>query len=596
MKRAYHKLLMAACLLSLVSFNACQDSYLDVEPKGNLNETALATKAGVNGLLIGAYSLLDGVGGPGTFFLTGVANAIVGSMAADDSHKGGTYGAQQDINLIENHSLDPSNGIINEKWRVYYAGIQRANDALRVLEKVPAGELTEQEITQIRAEAVFIRAVQHLEAAKMWRNIPYLDETVSFASNNYYVDNTTPVWPKIEADLNYAAGKLTPTKSEVGRANSWAAKAFLAKAYMFQRKFTEAKPLLKDLIDNGVTASGRKYALVALFANTWLASAKNSSESVFAVQSSVNDGAVGYNGNAGEALNTPTIRNGGTNQPSFSLVNSFKTDSITGLPLLETFNDTDMKHDLGLTVNEPFTPYAGTVDPRLDHTVGRRGIPYLDWGLHGRQWIIAQNEGGPFSAKKTWFNKADLAKYSELIDGWADATANNYTMIRFADVLLWAAEVEVEIGSLAEAERLVNLVRARAANREGWVKTYVDNNEPSKGFTNTPAANYKIGLYTGQFTAKGKEFARESVRFERKLELAMEGHRFFDLQRYDNGTGYMADVLNAYIKHETTTYDYQILKGARFIKGKHELYPIPLAQIDLSMQNGQATLKQNPNY
>ena len=110
--------------------------------------------------------------------------------------------------------------------------------------------------------------------------------------------------------------------------------------------------------------------------------------------------------------------------------------------------------------------------------------------------------------------------------------------------------------------------------------------------------NYKIGLYNGQFIAQGKNFAREAVRFERKLELAMEGHRFFDLQRYDNGTGYMADVLNNYLRHEANIPNFNLvyLKDARFTKGKNELYPIPQAQIDLSVKEGISILKQNPGY
>lgn len=171
-------------------------------------------------------------------------------------------------------------------------------------------------------------------------------------------------------------------------------------------------------------------------------------------------------------------------------------------------------------------------------------------------------------------------------------------MIRFADVLLWAAEAEVEVGSLAKAQEYVNRVRARAANPVGWVKKYVDNTAPLKGVTNEPAANYKVGLYTTEFTAKGKEFAWEAVRFERKIEFGMEGHRYFDLRRWDNGTGYMANVLNAYVQHETTIpgYDFTYMKGATFKKGKTELYPIPQAQIDLSVVNGQPVLKQNSNY
>jgi hypothetical protein len=179
-------------------------------------------------------------------------------------------------------------------------------------------------------------------------------------------------------------------------------------------------------------------------------------------------------------------------------------------------------------------------------------------------------------------------------------------MIRFADVLLWAAEVEVEIGSLTKAEEYVNRIRNRAANPAGWVYTYVDNNDPSKGFTTTPAANYKIGLYNGQFAAQGKDFAREAVRFERRLELGHEGHRFFDLQRWDKGTGYMADQLNAHINATVNYFNsitvngnpltYAYLVGATFKKGKTEIFPIPQAQIDLSLKDGQSVLKQNPGY
>src|SRR5690606_35590019 len=133
----------------------------------------------------------------------------------------------------------------------------------------------------------------------------------------------------------------------------------------------------------------------------------------------------------------------------------------------------------------------------------------------------------------------------------------------------------------------------RAANPDGFVKTYVDDNDPSKGFTNTPAANYFVGLYNGEFAANGKEYAREAVRFERKIEFGMEGHRFFDLQRYDlQQPGYMGDVLDAYTTHEVQSYidatgqPYFILQGAKFTKGKNEIFPIPQREIDLSVVNG----------
>jgi hypothetical protein len=597
-----NKFIISGLLTLVVIVAACKRSFLEKEPIGPIGESTLATKDGVNGLLIGAYSLLDGEGSPISNEGSGVSDWLFGGVASDDAHKGSEYGDITAIELIEAYKVDPTNYELRGKWGPLYAGIQRANDVLRVLAKVTDGSVSAAEATEIKAEAIFLRAVYHLEAAKMWKNVPYADETISFENGNYNVSNQIPIFPKIEADFQFAADSLKAVQPQVGRANSWAARAFLAKTYMIEHKYTEAKTLLADLIVNGVTSSGAKYQLINQYGDNFNPSLKNSSESVFAVQMSVKDGALGHNGNAGDLLNFPgggPATCCGFYQPSFSLVNSFKTDSLTGLPLLDTWNDSNVKNDLGVDGAAPFIVYAGTLDPRLDWTVGRRGIPYLDWGLMpGLPWIRAQAQAGPYIPIKNIYYQAQAANTSDNFDGWGagNVTSNNYVMIRFADILLWAAEAEVEIGSLSQAETYVNQVRSRAANPSGFVHTYIDDNDPLKGFTNTPAANYKIGLYTGQFTLNGQDYARSAVRFERKIELGMEGHRFFDLQRWDNGTGYMSDVLNAYIQHENATFDYQILKGASFTKGKNEYFPIPQSEIDLSREKGKNTLVQNPGY
>lgn len=597
MKKLSYTRMLLGCLLAAVALNACQDRFLELKPQGALSEATLASKAGVDRLLIGAYSLLDNGGTPGGGWPSG--KWIFGGVASDDAHTGTEAAVLQPVPLYENYTHNATTTSANSKWRVLYAGVQRSNDVLRVLAQVKQAKgISNQDALQLEAEARFLRALYHLEAALMWRNIPYIDETVSFASDNYHVPNTSPAWPRIEADFTFAADNLTETKVAAGRANSWAAKAFLVKTYMFQQKFAEAKPLLADIIANGVTAKGLKYALLERYADNFKPSKKNNAESVFAVQMSVNDGAGGNNGNASNGTGHAGPYGGpypsyGFYQPSFNLVNAYKTDPVSGLPLIDTYDEQIMDHDLGIPSSSPFTPYQGTLDARLDWTVSRRGIPLLDWGLNpGQAWVRQQSVAGPY------LNVKNTNPRSEPQAREFNSSAVNDVLIRFADVLLWAAEVAVETGSLEQAEAYVNQVRARAANPEGWVKTYIDPQDPAKGFTATPAANYKVGLYSGQFATKGKDFAREAVRFERRLELAMEGHRFFDLQRYDKGSGYMAEVLNAYIAYETgiPNYNFVYMKGATFQKGKNELYPIPQEQIDLHTVNGASVLKQNPGY
>lgn len=584
-------------IVGMTAIGACNKSFLNVRPFGELDEGSIANQPGVEKLLIGAYAMLNN-GRTGVNGWRG-ARWLFGSVASDDAHFGTTPTGTPEAMEIERYNCQPTNSFINRRWEILYSGVQRANDVINLLAKVPKGDISESEEKQIKAEAVFLRAVFHLQAAMLWGNVPYIDESISFNNKNYKVSNTVPIWPKLEADFDYASKNLMPTNTDAGRANSWAAKAFLAKVYMFEHKFKEARPLLEDIIKNGITAKGEKYALVQNYHDNFDASKKNNSESVFAIQMTVNGGVNGNNGTVSWGTGYAGPYGGpypsyGFFQPSFSLVNSYKTDGVTGLPLIYNWNDFDIKNDQGLSSSDPFVPYTGTLDPRLDWTVSRRGIPLLDWGVNpGKSWVRFQDEQGPYLYYKNANPKSQPEARQRL------STSVNYVMIRFAHILLWAAEVEVEIGSLGKAEEYVNIVRKRAANSSGWVHKYVDDNNPSKGFSNIPAANYKINPYPNNyFNSKGKIFARDAVRFEEKIEWAMEGHRFFDLQRHDDGNGYMAGVLNGYLQHEQSVKNLHMdyMKGASFTDKVNKYYPIPQQQIDLSVKDGKPTLIQNKGY
>ena len=553
---------------------SCRKNFLERTPLGSLDENVLANKKGVEGLLIGAYSLLDGFGAGGNWDASG-SNWVYGSVAGGDAHKGSDAGDQQDINPIERYESGATNGYYNDKWKTVYEGVTRANNTLKIMAK--ATDITDADKKRITGEARFLRGHYHFEAKKMWNKIPYVDEK----NTELFLTNDKDVWPQIEADFQFAYDNLPEIQDKIGRANKWAAGAFLAKVKMFKKDYAGALPILNAIIANGKTSTGTKYKLNDKFDQSFDADTKNSPEAVFSVQYSVNDGANGDNGGWGDVLNFPyTGGPGGCCgffQPTQDLVNSYQVDAA-GLPMPDTYNSSEVKNDQGLNSSDPFTPDTRALDPRLDWTVGRRGIPYRDWGPHpGQAWIRDQAYSGPYAPIKNTYKKSQEGVLTDKSFWTSGVTANNYTLIRLADVILWAAEAEAESGSLTNATALVNQVRSRAANPAGFVKKA----------DGSPAANYKIGLYP---TFTDKTLARKAIHFERKLELAMEGHRFFDVVRW----GEAAQTLNGYLAYESIKRTY--LKGASFKAGVSEYFPIPQAQIDRSSVGGKSTIVQNPGY
>jgi starch-binding outer membrane protein, SusD/RagB family len=592
MKKINYKFLIALGLILIAVFAACKKTFLDKPPLGTLNPQIMATSNGVQGLLIGAYSLVDGEGASGDGFASGASNWTYGGVASDDAYKGSDPTDVGDVAPFEDWvSLIPTNGAIPQKWNVCYAGAQRCNDVLNTL-KIATG-ITAAEATTITAQARFLRAYFHMELKKVFGNIIYADETVS--PQNINVSNAVDVWPKIEDDLKFAVANLPETWSEAGRANKSAAKAMLAKAYMFEKKYTNAYPILQDIIANGKTPKGNKYALNPHYYSNFNPAQKNSAESVFAAQTSVQDGSsvdwgADPNGDYGDLLNFPY--NGGPGaccgfyNPTQDLANAFKTDA-NGLPLLDSWFT-------GLSVSAASTPYVGTLDPRIDWTMGRKPIPYLDWGNHpGTDWIRNPVNDGNFSPKKNVYAKSQLGAFTDVGSNYwgpTELVANNVNIIRFSDVILWAAECAANANDIPTAMNYVNSIRSRAADPSGWVYTNSAFDAPTATYSTqtTPADNYKIGLYTAAtFTAAN---AVKAIQFERRLELAMEGHRFFDLVRW----GTADQVLNAYYSREKAFRPLKL--NAHWTAGKNEYFPIPQREIDNMNADGTIRLKQNPGY
>ena len=568
-------MIMAMVMLLVVS---CKDSFLEVAPTGSLADAQLATKAGVEGLLIGAYAALNGVFGNR---LEGPNHWVTGSICGGEANKGTDPGDYSSINPMQRYETDPTQGDLSAFWRGRYEGISRCNTVLRLLAQ--AKDVSPADAARIAGEARLLRGHFYFDLKKHYNSIPYFDEKTA-ASEIPKIANTPNVWDKIEADFQFAFTNLPETQGQAGRVNKWAAAAFMGKAKLYQKKYAEAKTWFDNVIANGKTTNGRKYQLLEDFTQIFNAEYDNHAEAVMDVESSMNTGNVA-NANYYDDLNYPynTGLDGPGNccgffQPSFDMANTFRTKD--GLPLLDGSYNSDanaIKHDYGVESSAPFTTDAGPVDPRLDHSIGRRGIPYLDWIAHpGKAWIRAQPYAGPYSPKKYVYYKTQENK---LTDGssWTRGYATmNYTIIRFADVLLMAAEAEIEAGSLTKARELVNQVRARAANKAHWVK------KPD----GTPAANYVIVPYPESAFAS-KTAANDAVRMERKLELSGEGHRFFDLVRW----GIAEPVLNAYLKNEAKILVTKF-GGAKFTAGNDEYYPIPQREIDLQG----SVLKQNPGY
>lgn len=595
----------AAMIITLTMANSCSDEFLTKEPWGVTSENVFYTEKGCEALLTGCYAVIGGGGqGLGYDWGASVSNWIYGSGASDDAYKGSEVTDQPTANAVEKWEVIPTNGYISQKWRwAIGVGADRTNKTLRILKLAEEqGSISAAAANRIRAEVKFLRAFYYFEARLLYGDyLPILKEDtpdLKAVSN----DNAPgAVLNFIIEDLTFAIQNLPESQTQEGRPTKYAAMALAARAYLQDLKYAEAKPLLDNIINSG------KYSLMPKYINNFDIATNNNKESIFEIQNSVNDGAGygSYNGEMGIGLNWPHGGDIGMccgfHQPSQNLVNAHKVDA-NGLPMFDTFNTTDLKNDQGVASAAPFDIATDPVDPRLDFTVSRRGIPYKDWGVNrGQAWIRKQSDGGPYlPAPKPFLKKSEVASFKDGTGGWmSGVNANNFRYIRYAHVLLWRAEVAAVENDLGKALELVNMVRERAGNDKVMGKVKVNVLPPNfypwgaEGDIDwtQPAANYKIGLYPS-FANKAE--AIRAVQWEQRLEFATEGMRFFDLRRWDNlpekiGGKSMAQVLNEFAAGDLRIREF--MSGATFDESD-KFMPVPQGQIDL--QPG--VIVQRPEY
>jgi starch-binding outer membrane protein, SusD/RagB family len=599
MKASRQPMLLGTALMFLAAGTlfGCKDSFLTdaAAAQGVLDQNVLANATGVEGNLIAAYRSLDYTNGVGGSQCSAASDWCWASITSDDAYKGTEPSDFTALNDIEAYHWGTglADGVLNDKWRAIYEGVSRANATLNLLASVVKDKPTELSATDqagVAGEATFLRAHYMFEAYKIFGNVPYLRETDTDVRKASI--SKAEVGNEIIKDLDAAIGLLpdAPRNGQVGRATQWTAKAYKGKVLMYLKQFAAAKTVLEEVVGSG------KYSLQPSYDQVWTGfkAFENGPETIFAYQASANDGEPsGNNANYGERLNFPHSGSPfgccGFHQPSQNLVNFFKTDAA-GLPLAIS-NPTGWNADnqdlrAAVTANMNF-------DPRVDWTAGRNGVPFKDWGLHDSTWIRNIPNGGTYSAKKNVHEKSSGAQSSV---GWVNTQLNsvNIHILRYADVLLLLAEAEVETGDLTNAMIHTNLVRDRARQKAqgpatNAVTLAVPINDPSITW-----AKYNISLWPAS-TFANPTTAMEAVRTERRLELAMEGQRFFDLKRW----GIMPQTIQAYIQGVgggSEASRRAFFTTAEMPAARHDNFPIPTVQIELSKVEGETRVPQNDGW
>ncbi|MGM9865563.1 MAG: RagB/SusD family nutrient uptake outer membrane protein [Muribaculaceae bacterium] len=554
--------------LAALSITSCND-FIDVPPTGVVDGDLAYSQP--EKMVTAAYASL------GDCWYTYPFNLWpYGDLGSDDCLKGGGGTTDTGYHPMEIWStLTSTPGELDELWYRLYCNISRCNRALVSLEEYGESVLGAKTCAQRIGEVHFLRGHSYFKLLTMFRQIPWIDEEVFKNNSHEQVRNDEytyqQLFDKVINEFKLAYDALPAQVSDGGgRANKIAAAAYLAKCYLTLAwgdgyEATDGVGFINEEYMNKVieytdVVKNSQYGYLEDFGDIFLPEYKNSKESVFAVQTSqyTEDNTTFGRANWSNMLNGCWMMwscGWDFHKPSQNLVNAFKTQN--GLPMFENYAESN-----DYPVNG--TPSAQKWDPRLFHTVGMPTFPYK----YEEEYMMTTANSRTPNTYGYYTSLKDVPQRSkgETFNGSWQAFAMNDYVIRYTDVMLMRAEALIETNKLEEARTIINDIRQRAANSIDKHIAY--------------AADYcDIALYPSSYFSN-KETARKCLRWERRLEMAMESSRYFDLRRW----GIASTVLNRYFEYEkNSSYDGtrygQYYQDAHYTPGKNEFYPIPYNQL-----------------
>lgn len=532
---------------SSLSLTSCDD-FLDLKPTGTFTEEQLDDSS-IEGLMASAYAGLEAhFFGNNESFAGPITNWVFDVRSDDALKGGGDITMEQYIHQLEVSNVTSDNAVALDKWRNNYYAISRVHKAMNAIENSNIAN----KATYL-GELKLLRAYFYFDLIRIFKQVPYFTENED--PNGKRADEYTrdQIFSFIKQDLVDAYSVLPEEQSQAGRFNKYVAAAVMAKVSAFTSNWSDVETYANYVIGSN------KYDFYDNYGDMSKIEFNNKKESVMAVQfSTANNNA---HINWSNLLNT-TYSEGalfGTGDDFFlgsqNLVDAFATDN-NGLPYLDGSD-----HYVKTTENGDGN-YEGNVDPRLDFTVGRLGMPFRGH-TYNKKWCRAYDIYGEYSGKKGLIDPSS----PDMVQGFPwGASGLNFCLIRYSDIVLLKAEALIEQNKqLDEARTLINDVRKKAQRS-------IDGNYTPQDL-DPFNANYNVGLYPSEGWTQ--EYARKAVRMERRLELAMEGNRWFDLLRWNTAVS----TVNAYMQSEQRYHTYY---AGNSISEDELYFPVPYEEVNNS--------------